>query len=288
MPVRWIVAAIAVGLVVTGCANVASSGAGSGRDVSYLPDPTTLVLRIDTSGGFVAPSVTQGQIPGFSLYGNGRAITLGAQTEIYPQQALPPVLAQTVDPLGMQKVLRAALAAGLGQDASYTDLGSVGISDAPTTTFTLAVNGAVHTVRVYALGAVSRGPGSSMPKAEAEARRSLQAFAADVADLQTFLPNGSLSSSRTFDPAAMRVFITRYRAEQGLHEPAIAWPGSIGLGSFGAVGQLAGARCGVVSGKDLGALLPLARRANQLTPWTSDGNRWSLVMRPLLPDESGC
>jgi hypothetical protein len=245
-----------------------------------------LVLRIDTSGGFVAPSYAEGQIPGFSLFGDGRSIVLGAQTEIYPQQALPPVLVQTIDTAGIQKLLRAALDAGLGKDASYTDLGNVGIADAPTTTFTLAVNGAVHTVRVYALG--EAGVGSSMPNAEARARRALQAFSADVSDLQRFLPSGSLSSPHGFDPTAMRVFTSRYVAQQGLREPPKSWPGSVSLGSFGDHTHLAGTRCGVVSGKDLAALMPLARTANQLTPWTSGGRRWALVLRPLLPDESGC
>jgi hypothetical protein len=288
MPVRRTVAAIAVALIAAACANATSTSVGSGGDISYPTDPNAIVLRIDTSGGFIAPSFGEGRIPGFSLFGDGRVIMTGAQIEIYPQPALPPVLVQTVDAAGIQQLLRAALDAGLGRNASYTDLGSVGIADAPTTTFTLAANGAVHTVRVYALGAVSNGPGSSMPTAEADARRALQAFSGKVADLQGFLPSGSVSSSQAFDPTAMRVFVSRYRAEQNLHEPAIAWPGSTGLGSFGDLGQLAGTRCGTVSGKDLVALMPLAREANQLTPWTSGEGRWALVLRPLLPDESGC
>jgi hypothetical protein len=289
MPVRRTVATIAVALIAAGCANATSAGSGgSGRSISYPTDPNALVLRIDTSGGFVAPSFVEGQIPGFSLFGDGRVIMTGAQIEIYPQPALPPVLVQTIDAAGIQRLLRAAIDAGLWQDASYTDLGSVGIADAPTTTFTLAANGAVHTVRVYALGEVPSGPGSSMPKDEADARRALQTFSGKVADLQGFLPSGSVSSSQTFDAMAMRVFVSRYRAEQNLHQPAIVWPGSASLGSFGDAGQLSGTRCGTVSGKDLAALMPLARGANQLTPWTSDGRRWALVLRPLLPDESGC
>jgi hypothetical protein len=287
MTVTRIVAAAAVAVMAVGCANPSPGSGGSDGPVSYPTSSDALVLRIDTSGGFVAPNVTEGQIPGFSMFGDGRVITLGAHTEIYPQPALPSVLVQTVDAAGIQAILRAGLGAGLGRDASFTDLGSVGIADAPTTTFTLAANGAVHTVRVYALGQVPRGSGS-MPKAEADARRALQAFAAQVADLSTFLPNGSLSAARPFVPSAMRVFVSRYRAQQGLTEPPIAWPGRTGLASFGEPGPLAGTRCGVVSGTDLAALLPLARRADQLTPWTSQGRRWALVLRPLLPDGSGC
>ncbi|HVA85136.1 MAG TPA: hypothetical protein VNF73_02335 [Candidatus Saccharimonadales bacterium] len=41
-------------------------------------------------------------------------------------------------------------------------------------------------------------------------------------------------------------------------------------------------------GADLATVEPLLQRASTLTPWTSGGHRWSIVVRPLLPDESGC
>jgi len=34
--------------------------------------------------------------------------------------------------------------------------------------------------------------------------------------------------------------------------------------------------------------MPLAEKANELTPWRSDGAEFQLFFRPLLPDESGC
>jgi len=47
-------------------------------------------------------------------------------------------------------------------------------------------------------------------------------------------------------------------------------------------------RCGTVAADAAATLLPLAEQANQLTPWTSDGERYGLWFRPLLPDESDC
>jgi hypothetical protein len=36
-------------------------------------------------------------------------------------------------------------------------------------------------------------------------------------------------------------------------------------------------------------VLDAAGSANALTPWVaSDGTRWSVTFRPLLPDEGGC
>ena len=72
----------------------------------------------------------------------------------------------------------------------------------------------------------------------------------------------------------------------------IAWPLTTPLATFGAPpiqgGGLNGTRCGVVEGTDAATLRPLLEKANQLTPWTSGGKTYSLRVRPLLPDESGC
>jgi len=47
-------------------------------------------------------------------------------------------------------------------------------------------------------------------------------------------------------------------------------------------------RCGVVAGEDLTTLLAAAGDANALTPWTSGGTQYHLILRPLVPDEHGC
>jgi len=193
MLARRTAAVLVLALAAAACANAAAPGAGGASSpIAHASDPNALLLRVDTSGGFVAPSVLQGHVPTFSLYGDGRAVTVGAQIEIYPQPALPPVLVRTVDEAGIQRLLAAAIRAGLDRDASYTDLGSVGIADAPTTTFTLAVDGRVHTVEVYALG-MDGGGVSTMPPAEARARRRLEAFSGDLQDLDRWLPAGSLT-----------------------------------------------------------------------------------------------
>jgi hypothetical protein len=48
-------------------------------------------------------------------------------------------------------------------------------------------------------------------------------------------------------------------------------------------------RCGPVTGSEwITKLRPLAAKANQLTPWTSQGSSYELAFRPLLPDEIAC
>jgi hypothetical protein len=46
-----------------------------------------------------------------------------------------------------------------------------------------------------------------------------------------------------------------------------------------------GARFGDVVGADAATLGPLLVSATQITPFTSGGKQWTIVVRPLLPDE---
>jgi hypothetical protein len=287
---RSIAAVLVLAILAAACANSSATPPGDGGTGGGLPYPTgasDLVLRIDTSGGFVGQMVTQGQIPGFSLFGDGRVIMTGAQIEIYPQPALPPVLVTTVDADGIQTILQAAIDAGLDVDADYTDLGSTMIADAATTTFTLSVNGETHVVRVYALSELGSKP-ESMSKAEFDARTAFMAFWTKLGDLRGFVGAGSVSDDAPYVTDEMRLYVNDYQPDPSLQEPAIDWPVSGPLASFGEPSENFDARCGTVSGEELAALMPLAEQANQLTPWRSDGAKFGLVFRPLLPDESGC
>ena len=292
MKLRTLVAAsIALALAGAACADQPSDGsnAGDGGSPSGIEHPAgadQLVLRISTEGGFVAPEVTLTSLPSFSLFGDGTAITPGAQIEIYPQPALPPLVATPITEDGVQAILEEALAAGLANDAEYTDFGSVGIADAATTVFTLSVEGETHTTRVYALSELTERPPMMRP-AEFEARQKLQAFVERIGDLRSWLPAGAVGGDGTFEPVALRVFVGDYVPQPDLEEPPIDWPLAAPLASLGdPVGQ--DLRCATVTGDDAGTLLQAAERANQLTPWISDGARFRIAFRPLLPDESGC
>ena len=47
-------------------------------------------------------------------------------------------------------------------------------------------------------------------------------------------------------------------------------------------------RCQVVEGEDLRVVLPLLQGANALQTFSSEGELYSLIVRPLLPGETGC
>lgn len=287
MKLRSIAAVLVLAILAAACANSSTTPGGGGEGTTLPAGTDDLVLRIDSSGGFVPQTFAQGQIPWFSLLADGRVFTLGAQIEIYPQPALPPVIVATVDADGMQAILQAAIDAGLDADADYTDLGSTLIADAATTTFTLTANGDTHVVRVYALSELGSKP-DQMSKAEFDARTALLDFWGRVSDLRSLVGQGSVSDEGPYVTDEMRVYVNDYQPDPSLEQPTLSWPGSGPLSSFGEPSQTFDARCGIVSGEDLAALMPLAEQANQLTGWRIDGAKYGLVFRPLLPDETGC
>jgi hypothetical protein len=288
---------LSLGLLAAACAN-ASSGDGAvdgstgdptgSGGISYPTDADQVALRIDSGGGFVAVEVNLTTLPMLSLFGDGLLITPGVQTEIYPGPALPALAQERLSPDAIQLLVRAALDAGLDADRTYTDLGSVGIADAPTTTFTLMVEGQTHTTTVYALGELGPKP-DAMSSDEYQARKELLAFETKATGL-SWLPDGSVTDQGMYRPSAVRVFSSDYRTDGSMTEPAIGWPLNPGLATFGdpVDNGPAGMRCGAVAADAAATLLPLVEQANQLTPWTSDGRRYALLFRPLLPDESGC
>jgi hypothetical protein len=277
---------ISLGLLAGACANASTSGNGGG--ISYPTSASQVVLRIVQGGGFVAPQYTLTQTPLFSLFGDGLVLMPGAQIEIYPGPALPALSQERLSFDAIQQLLQAALDAGLNTDRSFTDLGSVGIADAPTTTFTLTVDGQTHTTEVYALGELSSKP-DGMSQDEYQARQDLLAFQKKATDL-SWLPQGAISDQGVYQPSGLRLFVSQYQADPSLTEPPANWPLSPGLATFGDPFQsgLNGTRCGTVVADAATTLLPLAEQANQLTPWTSGGTRYGILFRPLLPDESGC
>jgi hypothetical protein len=287
---RALIAAVVLALAASACARQGSAGAGQ-QGIRHATGPSDLVLQVWTGGGFVAPDYALGQPPGWSLFGNGDLITTGAQIEIYPGPAVPSLLVTHLSEDGVQAILEAARDAGLfGPDRSYA---TASVADAPTTTFTLTVDGRTHTVSVYALGEATDGRG--MTDGEKAAREALRAFDAKLSDLTSWLPQGSIGEGRSFQPAALRVFVHPAEPQGGgeLQEPLLDWPLTPGLALWGqpldGPGPLRrNVRCGVAQGNDLTVLLPFAQRANTLSRWRSVGRLFSLTFRPLLPDESGC
>jgi hypothetical protein len=272
------------------CAKATTTGGGgSSSGIEHPMGPNDLVLKVETGGGFVAPATHFKEFPSFALYGDGRLIVQGAQIEIYPGPALPSLQVTRISEEGIQAILEGAQAAGLlGPDKHYDFMT---ISDAPTTTFTTVAEGGRHVVSVYALGESAAAGNQGISPGELQAREALAAFQGKLGDLGSWLPQGSLTEEGPYRFEELRIFVLDQSAspEPGLEQKPVDWPLSPPLASFGQpVTNGPEGRCGSVSGDDLKSLLPLAEKANELTPWQSGGTDYTLVLRPLLPDENGC
>jgi hypothetical protein len=270
-----------------------SASPGATPFVEAITHPTganELVLRVEVGGGLVAPGYILSELPVTSIYGDGRVITRGPQIEIYPGPALPNLLVSRVSEDGLQRILAAAAEAGiLGRDASYP---YPLIADAPTTTFLVNAGGTTSAVSAYALGL---GEDTSVLSPEdAAARADLADFAARLGDLPGWLGGEVVSAEAPFDFGAVRIYAqpATPAAQDPEPSPTIAhWPLATPLAAFGEPFRATAEppmRCGVVTGDDLATIRPALESANQLTYWRSGGETWSLILRPLLPDEAGC
>jgi hypothetical protein len=267
------------------------SAGPSASAIAHPTGATDLVLRLASDGGFVAPGVLFNRLPQISIYGDGLVVEPGPQIMIYPGPAVPNLQASRLTEAGLQRLLAAAQAAGLlGPDRN---LAAHGIADAPTATFTVNAGGAVHRITAEALFETDSTAG--LDAETIAARKLLRAFGEQLGNLGALVGAANIAEVGAYRATAIRLFVSSNSvappSPSPLVEPPIAWPLSTPLASFGTVLTPAtgtGTRCGVVSGADLAIVGPLLDRSNTLTPWTSGGHSWSIVVRPLLPDESGC
>jgi hypothetical protein len=270
-------AAIVLGLAACGEGGV--TGAALPATASSEPAATDgLVLRAEFVGGLVTPAAMAGRLPLVSVYADGRVLTEGPVAAIYPGPALPNVQEQHIDRAAVQALVDRALAAGV---AETSDLGTPPVADAPSTRFTLVT--AAHTY-VREVTALWETPpeGSGLTADQQAARKELSEF---LAVLQG-PPEGAASTP--YAPTAIAAVATPWSDPQdGLAQPDVAWPGPALPGE--PTGGLPDVTCVTATGDQVPALLAAAGSATATTPWvTPDGSRWSVMLRPLLPDESSC
>jgi hypothetical protein len=240
-----------------------------------------LVVRTESSGGFVPVDRVVGALPAVSVYGDGRVITEGPVLAIYPPPALPNVQVQTITPELVQELVRQGLSAGVRNGA---DLGHPNVADAPTTRVTVVTADGPQTVTVEALNETS----GKDPALTAEQRAARTRLAAYVKKL-TGLPSAEgMATPVAYEPESVAV-LARPWTDPGSGQPTSpekAWPGPALPGAYQNPNVKIG--CVVVSGAQKDVVLNAARTATAITPWTSDGAKWLVTFRPLLPDEAGC
>ncbi len=274
--VRLVALATIAVLAVTAC-TAANGGGGTASPQSGL------VARVAYTGGFTMPIFQRTRLPIVSVYGDGRVIVEGPQIEIYPGPLLPAVLQYQVPLDAVERILADAETAGLTDEDVFWP--ATMVADAPDTVITIKVDG--RTV-VSSFGALGADEGAS-PEEKTEREQALGFVnGLQTADAKYGPPVGAIED---FAPDAIQLYVQDgaplNEDPQLLQQPA-TWPLEASLASFGEPVDemvLPGVRCGIVSGPDLTALWPAPKAANQLTPWQSDGGEYTLMVRPILPDE---
>ena len=286
--------------LLAGVVMVATVGCGSSAATTHITtgsfptDPAAVVFRIDARGGFTSPEYQLGIVPQLTVYGDGRVIVEGPVTEQYPPHALPNLLTGTLAHSTLEALTRRAVELDLLHPQSF---GSPGVSDMPTTTFTLNVSGH-HRLDVYAadFDVVSRDPGVSV--AELDSRKRLSTLTRALNDAAT------AAATEPYAPTAVAVYIANATIrglaapdpgapdsgapDSGVTPGSAVWP----LGDLATLGAPDSAalsyRCAALAGADATTALAAARSATSITRWHSAGGEYTIVWRPLLPDESKC
>jgi hypothetical protein len=271
---------VAVTLMLTGgaaCARPDEAGAPPPADPGPL-DADTVAIRVDYTGGFVPVTLIPSRLPLVSVYGDGRVITEGPVAAIHPGPALPNVLQRKVLPEDVIGLVRSALDAGVGSAFHY---GQPSVTDAPSTRFSVTTAEGVKRVEVYALEMTEEAPNRVLTDAQRAARMKLTALLDTLRN-----PPMPAGTEEPYPVTALAAIAIPYQEPIPADRPALAWGGPALPGTE--IGPGARAGCVSVSGDAAKAVLASAASANADTPWTSGGRTWSLRLRPLLPDESGC
>jgi hypothetical protein len=264
-------------LLLTACAGAASEGAADQPSEPPAADARP-VLQVRQIGGFVAAATNVTRLPLVSVYADGRVITEGPQILIYPAPALPNVQVHRISPAAVDALVDKAVAAGV---RSGTDLGHPPVADVPTTRFTVVTDAGPQTVDAIAL---IEGGDEGLTPAQKAARAKLSTLLEQL----NGTPAGTADNQQQYVPTRLAAVARPYvAADDGLSaQPAMPWPGPAFPGESLGDGPELG--CVTVSGGDVAPMIAAAQKANAATPWSSAGKQWSVVFRPLLPDESGC
>jgi hypothetical protein len=243
-----------------------------------------VVLRLEEGGGFVPMEMMAAQAPTFTLYGVG-VIVFQPRVETFPVpdangviHSLPWRTAK-LEESQIQDLLEFAIGTG-GLGTAKDSYVEGGIADAPNTIFTLKAGGLDKTVVVNALA------DGSTHGADAAAR---SAFFKLAQKLRDFDQGGSIPTD-VYQPEGFRAVLMD---REGQASGAISWPWpAIKPTDF--VGDANGSGGTslphrTLSQADLDALgvKDAAGGLQGIVLEAPDGKTWTLIVRPLLPDEQG-
>ena len=281
----------------------------SGPTPTAAPDPTPTqqpantvfatdgeepVFRIEHEDGFLAVEDIIRRTPIISLYPDGSLIYPGPMIEIFPQPAAPNLLVTKLSDLGMQAISEQLLASGF-LELGGRDLEPDGppIADAPTTVFTVRLTDDVE-LRVSA-NALEIGAGlPGEPGETSEERQALADLLRYVTGAPMDFPADHIAEEeRTYVPERLEIITYPWNEapfDFEVEPEALMWPLEEGPSTIGEDFILPGhdARCAVLEGSELDAMLAALVEASIASRWEHLGESSFLTNKPLLPGDEGC
>lgn len=222
--------------------------------------------------GMPYPGMILEPSPGFTLYGDGRAIYSTRRGHPPPGTPLELRQAQLTDAQADQLIIDALGPGGLADARSEYDLPE--IYDVGATYFEVHAGGLDKTIWVYDLGYV----GANLP--DADARRAFSALAARLGTFVGEVASGGATDAGVFEPESYRATLSVLFHEL---EPTAAWPWpDLTPSQFAPTPD--GNLFGTVSAGHADAVLE-AEGEQSFIATGADGVDYVFRLRPLLPDE---
>ncbi|WP_019872444.1 hypothetical protein [Salinispora oceanensis] len=282
--IRWAALAVFLLLLVTACDPQGETANPDGPGQPEGPYPAdAVVFQMTPTGEFGSPPLVR--IPAISVYGDGRVISEGPMTLPWP--ALPKLQVHSIAPEDVSTLLDSARAAGLD---GAVDFGTPAVADAPTARFT--VRGANDTEQID-VPDLTDWPGFTADQRAAQTR--LRVFVASLTGESGLLAPAKGDSAKPYVPTAVAGITSRSAegsAGRGDSTSELVfdinnpWPGPTLPGE--PLGSGNGPGCVTVTGDALQTLIAAAAGETTAMPWTSDGESWTVQLRPLLPNETSC
>jgi hypothetical protein len=269
----------AVLLVLASAACGHDAKVATGASTTVPARPADVVLSITSGGGFVPFGADFANVP-LKVQRDGTVYTGGAIPAIYPGPALTPVSTGKLAGAQVQQLLDEARADQLGED--HLDVGQPPVSDMPSTTITVELDGTLHTHSIYALGYGIDDPQqglSNLTPAQGSLRKALSNFVTHASDLV------SQAADQAYAPVAYQVLATRIdpasEAPPEVTPNQLTWPAPD-------LPLVAGAACIDIDAAHAPALTEALTTASQITVWHDGGATWHLSVRATLPGDAAC
>ena len=158
-------------------------------------------------------------------------------------------------------------------------------ADMTTTRFVVITGDSRDELDVYAL---EQAVADNLNPDQQAARAELSRLRAAMTDLPRTLGAQSVTAAQPYQPTSVAAIAEPWTDPGPEYGPLtdVPWPGPELPGQ--PLPSASEVSCLDVTGDEADAALQAGASASAATPWTSGGQRWTIALRPLLPDERGC